>query len=273
VNLSSYLELLGTWALANTLNILFSVVTMMIGYIGYTMVKRGIIRFQESENIEVHLAYTLAKLAKWIALIVVLSVILIQFGITLGLLSGLLTVLGGTVIGFAAINTIGNAIAGLIVMVSHPFRVGDRITFKGQHADILDIDLIYTKMQTVDNVIVSVPNQELMKSEIENFGTRRIVRIHATITADFVHDDTHIEECLLAAAAATSKVLRQPTSFVRITQFQNFAVQYTLYVFINQIRDMREIEGDLRKQVFRACKQYDLDISTPSLIRVVSQTN
>ncbi|NIO38168.1 mechanosensitive ion channel, partial [Candidatus Bathyarchaeota archaeon] len=66
------------------------------------------------------------------------------------------------IIGFAAINTIGNAIAGLIVMTSRPFEVGDRIFFEGQFADIVSIDLIYTKMVTLDNVLISVPNQELL---------------------------------------------------------------------------------------------------------------
>jgi small-conductance mechanosensitive channel len=88
----------------------------------------------------------------------------------LGAISGVLTLLGGTILGFAAINTIGNAIAGFIVMTSRPFRIGDRILFKGQFADVIAIELIYTKIETLDKVLVSVPNQEMLKTEIENLG-------------------------------------------------------------------------------------------------------
>ena len=59
---------------------------------------------------------------------------------------------------YSKTDTIGNAIAGLIVMTSRPFRVGDRIFFNGQFADVVAIELIYTKMVTLDNVLVSVPN-------------------------------------------------------------------------------------------------------------------
>lgn len=79
-------------------------------------------------------------------------------------MAGFLALAGGTIIGFASMNTIGNVIAGTIVLISKPFKIGDRILFNKQFADVVPIDLIYTRMKTLDNVLISVPNQQLLTS-------------------------------------------------------------------------------------------------------------
>jgi len=118
---------------------------------------------------------------------------------------------GGTIIGFAAMNTIGNAIAGIIVMTSRPFKIGDRIFFNGQFADIEAIDLIYTRMRTLDNVLVSVPNQELLKSEIDNYGKKRVVRRGCSITAGYELTAEQVEKALMEAASKVEEVLENPS--------------------------------------------------------------
>lgn len=81
-----------------------------------------------------------------------------------------MALLGGTIIGFEAIKSIGNAIPSLIVISSSLFSVGDRIFFNSQFTDILAIEIISTKMLTLDKVLVSGPYQELPKAEIYNFA-------------------------------------------------------------------------------------------------------
>ena len=174
---------------------------------------------------------------------------------------------GGTIIGFAAINTIGNAISGLIVMTSRPFEVGDRIFLNEQFADVVAIDLIYTKMLTLDNVLVSVPNQELLKVEIDNYGKKKVVRRHCTVTPGFEYGSLDVEKALLEAASKVKGVLKEPKPYVWITKFQNYAVEYNLYVFINDIKRLPEIDAELHRKVLETCKEHRIDISTPLLLK------
>jgi len=264
-----YINALGEWILSNLPNLLVSVVAIALGYVLTRIISREIRRLREQKKIEEHLAYTLTRIANWLTFLIVLSAVLAQFGVTIGVISGLLTILGGTIIGFAAINTIGNAIAGLIVMTSRPFRVGDRIFFNGQFADVIAIELIYTKMLTLDNVLVSVPNQELLKAEIDNFGKKRIIRRHVMVTPGFEYNSQDVEKVLLEAAANVSRVLKEPEPYVWITKFQNYAVEYTLYVFINDIKGLPEIDAELHRTVLETCKIHEIDISTPLLLRQI----
>ena len=269
MSLLDSINALGEWVLANIDRVLFSVIAVIVGYVLYKVIAKEIRRLKEQKRLEEHFAYTLIRIVKWVAALVVLSAVLAVFGVTLGLVSGLLTILGGTIIGFAAINTIGNAIAGLIVMTSRPFKVGDRIFFNGQFADVVAIELIYTKMLTLDNFLVSVPNQELLKTEIDNFGKKKIVRRHVTVTPGFEYDSRDVEKVLLEAAEKVPRVLKEPKPYVWITKFQNYAVEYTLYVFINDIKGLPEIDAELHRTVLEACKSHKIDISTPLLLRQI----
>jgi small-conductance mechanosensitive channel len=185
------------------------------------------------------------------------------------LVAGLTVLAGGTVIGFASINTLGNAIAGLIVMVSRPFEIGDRIMFGELFVDVVDVALIYTKMRTLDNVTISVPNQELIKRDIDNFGKDRIIRRYCVISADYSVDREYVENALLEAATNVEGVLENPEPYVWITELGIYAIEYTLYVFLDDIKNIRKIEADLRKEVLETCKRYDIDLSTPTLLHQV----
>jgi small-conductance mechanosensitive channel len=254
--------------LANTDKIVSSVITITVVYALYKVTVREINR---RVDLEKHLTYTLVRVVRWTSALAALSAVLIQWGVTLGVISGVLAIFGGTIIGFASVNTLGNAIAGLIVMISRPFKVGDRIFFNDQFADIVSIELIYTKMRTLDKVIVSIPNQELLKTKIDNYGKKNVVRRHCTVTPGFEYDPSQVEKALLEAAGTTRGVLTDPNPYVWITDFQNYAVEYTLYVFINDIDRLPEIDADLHRKVLETCKDRKIDISTPLLLRQIGK--
>lgn len=271
MNLQDYITTIGDFIVANLDSVVLSIIAITAGYIAYKLMGKEINRLKKQKKIEEGLAYTFNRIAKWIIAALVLSAILAQLGATIGLISGLLTILGGTVIGFAAINTIGNALAGLIVMTSRPFNVGDRIFFNGQFADVVAVDLIYTKMLTLDNVIVSVPNQELLKVEIDNFGKKRVIRRHCTVTPGFEYNSADVENALLEAAGKVQRVLNEPKPYIWITKFQNYAVEYTLYFFIRDIKGLPEIDAELHRQVLETCKEHKIDISTPLILKQITR--
>jgi small-conductance mechanosensitive channel len=267
MSLLDYINALGEWVLANLDKLVFSAVTIVVVYVIYRILVREIRTLRAKERFEEHLAFTLIRIAKWASALVILSAVLAQWGVEIGVISGILTIFGGTIIGFAAINTIGNAIAGLIVMTSRPFKVGDRIFFNGQFADIISIELIYTKMLTLDNVLVSIPNQELLKAEIDNYGRKNVVRRHCTVTPGFEYSSADVEKALLEAADKIQGVLKDPKPYVWITKFQNYAVEYTLYAFIRDIKRLPEIDAELHRAVLETCKLHNIDISTPVLLK------
>lgn len=260
-----FLNVLGEWALGNLPKIIYSAVVIVLGYVFQKIVSGRIQNEVKKKKLSEHLAFTFIRFVQWGTIIAVFSVVLIQFGVTSAVVSGFVTLMGGTIIGFAAINTLGNAIAGIIVMISKPFKVGDRIYFNGRFSDVISIDIIYTKLRTLDLVYVSVPNQELLKSEIEDFGIKNIIRRSVTITAGYEHKSPYVKKALLEAAGKVEKVLKAPEPLAFITDFHNYAVQYKLYYFLREVKRMPWIDDEVREAVFETCSDYGIDLSTPIL--------
>lgn len=83
-----------------------------------------------------------------------------------------LAVVGGTVavsVGFAVKDLVASFVAGITIMLDRPFQVGDRVSFGGQYGDIRAIGLRSVRMQTLDDNIVTIPNNKFL-SDITSCG-------------------------------------------------------------------------------------------------------
>ena len=107
------------------------------------------------------------------------SAAIIVFGVALALLSfphvqrvaaGLLasSAVLGLVVGFAARQTLANAIAGILLAISQPIRIGDLVTFEGETGEVEDVRLTYTYIRLDDGRRLVVPNERLAQSSVQN---------------------------------------------------------------------------------------------------------
>jgi len=259
------------WFSIYSIPILISILAIIVGYVLYYIIRRQILNLAKREKLDSSTAINIAKVIKYLIFMIIITAILIQFAESLGFITALFTLVGGTIIGFAAMNTLGNMIAGFIIMLSRPFNVGDRIQIEGKIADITEIKLIYTTLVDLDNIKISIPNQKLLTQEIFDLGRKNVIRRHIAITPGFEEERKKVEDTLLIAAKKIPEVLDDPQPYVWINSFQNYAVEYRLYVFISDIKNLPLIESDLHKAVLDTCKEYNIDIRTPLLHKKVSE--
>jgi len=79
----------------------------------------------------------------------------------------------GVIIGFASQRTLGNFVAGLLIAITQPVRLGDRVTYGGEDGVVEEIGLTYTFIRTADQARLVVPNEKLASDTIRNSTTRR----------------------------------------------------------------------------------------------------
>lgn len=75
------------------------------------------------------------------------------------------------IVGFAAQHTLGNLVAGVLIGVSQPFRIGDRVSFEETEGRVTDITLSYTYIDPGDGSSVVIPNQLLVDGIVHNHST------------------------------------------------------------------------------------------------------
>jgi small-conductance mechanosensitive channel len=111
------------------------------------------------------------RVARVLTLGVALIVLLSRFGIDVSALTAALG-LGGLAFTFAAQDTIADAIAGIIILIDRPFRVGDRIEIKGAGTwgDVIDIGLRSTRILTRDNRVIILPNSIVGNNQVMNYS-------------------------------------------------------------------------------------------------------
>jgi len=269
--INTFLEASWNWLTMNWQNLILLIVGIIVVYIVYLSLGRKITNLKEQERLEENIAFSLNRVLKAITAIIIVGILVAQFGFDFSLIAGFMALAGGTIIGFASMNTIGNAISGIIVMVSKPFRIGDRIFFNNQFADVIAIDLIYTRLKTLDNVQISIPNQQLLTSEIDNYGKKTVARRGRAVTAGYDVAPELVEKALLEASKKVEGVLAEPKPYVWTTNLLNFSVEYTLFVFTSQIRKIPIIDSKLKRTVLLVCKEYGIDLSTPNLLQNVGQ--
>ena len=98
----------------------------------------------------------------------------------------------GLVVGFAARQTLANAIAGVLLAVTQPIRIGDLITFEGETGTVEDVHLSYTYVRTDDGRRIIIPNERLASNTVANHTiVDPRVRVEASVwiprEADAIH--------------------------------------------------------------------------------------
>ena len=78
----------------------------------------------------------------------------------------------GVIIGFASQRTLGNFVAGLLIAISQPVRLGDRVTYAGEDGVVEEIGLTFTLIRTRDDARLVVPNEKLVSDTIRNASIR-----------------------------------------------------------------------------------------------------
>jgi small-conductance mechanosensitive channel len=78
----------------------------------------------------------------------------------------------GIIVGFASQSTLGNFVAGLLIAITQPVRLGDRVAYAGETGVVEDIGLTYTFIRTADGARLVVPNQKLASDTIRNSTIR-----------------------------------------------------------------------------------------------------
>ena len=266
--INSVASSVGDWFSENWQSFAIIIISIVITYIAYKLITRYLDGLRKKERIGQNATFLWKRIVKWISVFVIIGTMISQLNIDLTFAAAILAAAGGTIIGFASINTIGNAIAGIIIMTSRPFKIGDRVSKDGKFADVVAVELIYTRLKTLDNVMVSVPNQELLKTSIENFGKRTVVRRHCSVSVGYEEAPEEVERVLLVASGKVEGVLKEPKPYVWLTKMDNYAAEYTLYVFTNQIMRIDKFDADLNRTVFDMCNENGLDLRTPAIQKI-----
>jgi MscS family membrane protein len=176
----------------------------------------------------------------------------------------------GIAIGFAAKDTLSNLIAGILLIIDRPFELGDRIEVWSAPAgsatwgDVIDIGLRATKIKTTDNIVIIIPNNEIMLRDIINYTIiSENIRVRINIGIAYDADLKKAKNIILKVAQATEGVADDPPPKVVVKNFGESSVDLQLRVWIHDARRRMNTISDITDKVKEAFDEEGVEIPYP----------
>ncbi|MDO1581639.1 mechanosensitive ion channel family protein [Rhizobium oryzicola] len=178
-------------------------------------------------GIDITLAQFLANVIRYAVMVIVVVMVLGQFGVQT---ASILAALGaaGLAIGLALQGTLQNIAAGIMLLVLRPFRVGEYIDAGNVSGTVLDIGLFATELKTGDGIYRMAPNSTLWNVPITNYSRLPTRMYDLTIGIDYTDDIETAEKVLLDLAKADERVMQNPAPTVFVAELAASSVNLTL---------------------------------------------
>ncbi len=209
------------------------------------------------------------KFIRFLVVAVGVLIALPQLGVTIAPLLGGAGVLG-LALSFAAKDTLSNLIAGVLLIMDRPFKVGDRIELwnapreTGTWGDVIEIGLRATKIRNPDNLVVVVPNNEIMRRDIINYTmSGEDIRLRIPFSCAYESDIERAKVLLKKAAGEVKGVKLDPSPIVIVRGFGPSEVNLQLRVWILEARHRRRIADEITEKAMVAFAEAGVEIPYP----------
>ena len=184
----------------------------------------------------------------------------------------------GVAIGFAARDTLSNLIAGILLIIDRPFEIGDRIEVwtapsgSSTWGDVIDIGLRATKIKTTDNIVIIIPNNEIMLRDIINYTTiSERIRVRINIGIAYDADMQKAKDIILEVADSAEWVSKDPPPKVVVRKFAESAVDLQLRVWIKDARRRMNTISYITDAVKSSFDEHGLEIPYPKRVIYVKK--
>lgn len=257
-----------------TVSVLFIVA---ITFLATQMLNASIKYFVESQakktasRVNDALIILLNRLTNSLIVFIALIMVLGTFGVNV---SSLLVFLGGSsvAVALAAQDTLSNMIAGFVIMIDRPFRVGDRIKLpSGEVGDVYEIGLRSTKILDSDNNMIINPNGELIKTKLVNYSyPENHMRVVVDVGVAYGTDLDRAKKLIVDLARKHPNLLETPGPEVFTTSLGDSAVNLQLVGRTDDFRKRFRTETELREQIYNTFNKENIEIPYPQrVVRVL----
>lgn len=178
-----------------------------------------------------------------------------------GLLLGLLISLGSSQI-------VGHVIGGTVLTYSNAFKTGDRIKIGNHTGDVLEKTVFVTRIMTPKNEIVSIPNGQVLGSDIVNYSkmaTTGELVLYTQVTIGYDAPWRKVRDLLLAAANKTPGIVKEPAPFVLATELGDFTITYELNTHTDVAGAIPATYSRLHECILDAFNEAGLEIMSPHI--------
>lgn len=240
----------------------YGIVLLFIGWlVGNWVAKYVKKRGRKSEKYDETLMRVFAQAVKVFILGFVIIVVLAMWGIQT---ASLIAVIGGLAIGIGMAwqGVIKDFAAGIMLLTMRPFEVGQLIKFGSTTGEVEEIGIVITKMHTLDNLDLTVPNSEIWGNVITNVSANDTRRVDMVFGFGYEDDMDHAMAVAQEMLRADERVLADPEPLIAISELGSSAVSMQVRPWVNA-EDYWPFKNDFTKRMKEKFDEEGLNMPYP----------
>lgn len=181
------------------------------------------------------------------------------------------------IIGLAVQQTLGNMLNSFMLAVDQPFEVGDRIEVEGVTGTVMSVGILSTKILTLTEELVVIPNNRLVDSTITNFargggdGMGSRVTLTLDIGVDYDERSSHVKQVINEVAKKCPHVEQDPPPRVLLRELADFSKNYRLYVWLGDYGEEFIATDWLLREIDTAFSREGISIPYPVAVELPSK--
>ena len=248
------------------MSMLFFTISIIIDWYMNTLAKKS-----EGSNIVSEFGPLIQRLIKGLIIVIGITVVLEHFNVDI---KGLIVSLGvgSLALAFAAQDTLGNMIAGFVIMMDRPFRKGDRIKLdNGQVGDVYDIGLRSIKIIDFENTIHIIPNKEIANKTVINYSyPDNMIRIKINVGVAYGSNVEKVKEVLIQQFKSHSVILDEPEPKAYFMNMGDSSLDFMAVGYVAAYKDQWQISEEMRIKIYNALVTAGISIPFPHRTITVS---
>jgi small-conductance mechanosensitive channel len=167
---------------------------------------------------------------------------------------------------FGSMGSLSNIMAGLVLTYMRVFKINDRVKIGEVVGDVIEKSLLVTRIRTIKNEIISIPNSTVMSSHTINYSSDTVQKgliLHTTVTIGYDVPWKDVYQALITAADRTDLLLKDPKPFVLQTSLDDFYVAYQINAYTKEPNRQATIYSDLHQNIQDTFNEAGIEIMSP----------
>jgi small conductance mechanosensitive channel len=233
----------------------------LLGLFAAKQIRKAAERALTRAKIEITLARFLSKVASWTFIALIILTILSTVGVNITSLAALLGATG-LAVGLAIQGALTNLSSGVMLLIFRPYRLGDVVRLDGELGTVADIELFTTRIDTLDNRRIILPNSKIYGNKIENLTRNPQRRVDIPVGIDYAADFEATRLALEAAITRVPGILKAPAPAAVATGFAESSVTWEVRVWCAPV-DVIQVRSDAVREIMRSLAEKDIRIPFP----------
>lgn len=177
-----------------------------------------------------------------------------------------ISVFVGVLLSLGSSGAVGNVVAGVVLIYTRAFQLGDRVQIGETMGDVIERTLLVTRIRTIKNVEITIPNGAVLGGQVINYSALAATRgliIHTTVTIGYDTPWRQVHELLIEAARRTENVLPDPAPFVLQTSLDDNFVTYEINAYTDMPNEIATTYSLLHANIQNTFNEAAVEIMSP----------